>query len=61
VLLLILTVVFAHLSYSTDVKAETTEPTISVKLVNYLGNKSEITIKPYAIYLVKDTKLQLAG
>ncbi|UOY91147.1 SpoIID/LytB domain-containing protein [Ectobacillus sp. JY-23] len=59
VLLLVFAVVFAHLSYSTDVKAETIEPTISVKLVNYLGNKSEITIKPSGTYLVKDTKLQL--
>jgi len=41
------------------VSAENIEPKIKVKLVNNLGNKSEITIKPTGTYLVEDSTVQL--
>ncbi|MFP5112046.1 SpoIID/LytB domain-containing protein [Bacillaceae bacterium C204] len=41
------------------VSAENLEPKIKVKLVNNLGNKTEITIKPTGTYLVEDSTVQL--
>lgn len=41
------------------VSAENIEPKIKVKLVNNLGNKTEITIKPTGTYLVEDSTVQL--
>ncbi|MDE8675371.1 SpoIID/LytB domain-containing protein [Priestia aryabhattai] len=40
-------------------EAAETEPLISVKLSNYLGNKSSITIQPSEIYRIKGTNLIL--
>ncbi len=40
-------------------QALTTEPIVKVKLVNYLGNKSEITIKPNGDYLTNDSNIVL--
>lgn len=40
-------------------QALATEPIVKVKLVNYLGNKSEITIKPNGDYLTNDSNIVL--
>ena len=45
----------------TAVSAETTEPKIKVKLVNYLGNKTELTIKPTGNYMVEKTSIRLTS
>ncbi|MEH7413520.1 SpoIID/LytB domain-containing protein [Priestia megaterium] len=42
-------------------EAAETEPLISVKLSNYLGNKSSITIQPSEIYRIKGTNLILSA
>lgn len=42
-------------------EAAETEPLISVKLSNYLGSKSSITIQPSEIYRIKDTNLTLSA
>ncbi len=61
ILSLILVVMVSQFSFFTHASAEEVEPTISVKLINYLGNKSEITIKPTDVYIVKDTAIKLAA
>ncbi|WP_223590160.1 SpoIID/LytB domain-containing protein [Neobacillus bataviensis] len=39
--------------------AEQAEPIVKVKLINYLGNKSEITLKPNGDYLTSDQNIKL--
>ncbi|UPK49067.1 SpoIID/LytB domain-containing protein [Bacillus sp. H8-1] len=49
-------------SYSAAIKpvqAAETEPTVSVKLKNYLGNQSSIKIKPSQSYTIADSKVTL--
>jgi len=49
-------------SYSATIKtvqAAETEPTVSVKLKNYLGNQSSIDIKPSQSYTIADSKVTL--
>jgi len=49
-------------SYSATIKpvqAAETEPTVSVKLKNYLGNQSSIKIKPSQSYTIADSKVTL--
>lgn len=41
------------------VSAENMEPKIKVKLVNYIGNKTELTIKPSGDYFVEQTNVRL--
>ncbi|WP_051633775.1 SpoIID/LytB domain-containing protein [Bacillus sp. UNC41MFS5] len=41
--------------------AESIEPKIKVKLVNNLGNKSEITIKPAGDYFIEDSTVRLTS
>ncbi len=41
------------------VHAAETEPTVSVKLKNYLGNQSNIKIKPSHSYMIADSKVTL--
>ncbi|MEH7075910.1 SpoIID/LytB domain-containing protein [Neobacillus drentensis] len=43
----------------TGVSAETIEPKIKVKLVNYLGNKTELTIIPTGDYTVDQSSVRL--
>lgn len=40
-------------------QAESIEPIVKVKLTNYLGNKSEITIKPNGDYITNDSNVVL--
>ncbi|NHC41743.1 SpoIID/LytB domain-containing protein [Bacillus sp. MM2020_1] len=42
-----------------SVSAEKLEPKITVKLVNYLGNKTEVTIKPTGEYLIDQSIVRL--
>ncbi|MBT2737034.1 hypothetical protein [Bacillus sp. ISL-7] len=42
-----------------SVSAEKIEPKIKVKLVNYLGNKTEITIRPTGDYNVEQSTVRL--
>ncbi|MEH7086857.1 SpoIID/LytB domain-containing protein, partial [Neobacillus drentensis] len=44
-----------------NVSAESIEPKIKVKLVNNLGNKTEITIKPAGDYFIEDTTVRLTS
>ncbi len=44
-----------------NMSAESIEPKIKVKLVNYLGNKSEITIKPAGAYFIEDSTVRLTS
>ena len=49
-------------SYSATIKtvqAAETEPTVSVKLKNYLDNQSSIKIKPSQSYTIADSKVTL--
>ncbi|MGG1675472.1 SpoIID/LytB domain-containing protein [Neobacillus sp. NRS-1170] len=39
--------------------AEQTEPIVKAKLINFLGNKTEITLKPNGDYLTNDQNLKL--
>jgi stage II sporulation protein D len=43
----------------TSVSASNLEPKIKVKLVNYIGNKTELTIKPTGDYFVEQTNVRL--
>lgn len=40
-------------------KAAGTEPTVSVKLANYLGNQSSITVEPSETYVIENSSLLL--
>ena len=42
-----------------SVSAEKLEPKVKVKLVNYLGNKTEVTIKPIGEYLIDQSIVRL--
>jgi stage II sporulation protein D len=42
-----------------NVHAQEIEPIIKVKLVNYLGNKTEVTLKPIGDYVTNDTSIVL--
>jgi len=54
-----LAIVLTPLAWFSTAEAAGTEPLVSVKLENYLGNKSSITIHPSALYRVKDENLTL--
>lgn len=56
-----LAIVLTPLAWFTTAEAAAagTEPLVSVKLENYLGNKSSITIHPSALYRVKDENVTL--
>lgn len=54
-----LAIVLTPLACFTTAEAAGTEPLVSVKLENYLGNKSSITIHPSALYRVKDENVTL--
>ncbi|GHH99014.1 SpoIID/LytB domain-containing protein [Neobacillus kokaensis] len=55
--LLVIILLFSLLSPSAS--AEAAEPIVKVKLVNYLGNKSSITIKPTGDYIVQESNTRL--
>ncbi|MGS2778672.1 SpoIID/LytB domain-containing protein [Robertmurraya sp. GLU-23] len=57
-LLLIFAMIISLFPYN-NVQALTSEPIVKVKLVNYLGNKSEITIKPNGDYITNDSNVVL--
>ncbi|WP_280170433.1 SpoIID/LytB domain-containing protein [Priestia megaterium] len=54
-----LAIVLTPLAWFSTTEAAGTEPLVSVKLENYLGNKSSITIHPSALYRVKDENVTL--
>ncbi|MEC1068743.1 SpoIID/LytB domain-containing protein [Priestia megaterium] len=54
-----LAIVLTPLAWFTTAEAAGTEPLVSVKLENYLGSKSSITIHPSALYRVKDENVTL--
>lgn len=56
---IIVFILFISLLPNSRFQAQDTEPIVKVKLVNYLGNKSEITIKPNGDYLTSDENLIL--
>ncbi|WP_088043470.1 SpoIID/LytB domain-containing protein [Bacillus sp. EAC] len=56
---LILAIIFSQFPLKSQVNAEGIEPLISVKLVNYLGNKSEVTVKSAEVYAVKNSSIKL--
>ena len=45
----------------TGASADTLEPKVQVKLVNYIGNQSQLTITPTGDYLVQDSNIRLTG
>ncbi|MFP3664214.1 SpoIID/LytB domain-containing protein [Priestia sp. SIMBA_032] len=57
--MLSLLVTFSYSAAIKHVQAAETEPTVSVKLRNYLGNQSSIKIKPSQSYTIADSKLTL--
>ncbi|MGN2271974.1 Ig-like domain-containing protein [Priestia megaterium] len=58
-LALVLSVLLFQFTPLASVKAETVEPVVSVKLVNYLGDQHAITIKPSYLYTIKNSDLVL--
>ncbi|MEW4209495.1 SpoIID/LytB domain-containing protein [Priestia megaterium] len=54
-----LAIVLTPLAWFSTAEAAGSEPLVSVKLENYLGNKSSITIHPSALYRVKDENVTL--
>jgi len=56
---LILSIIFSQFPLKSEVNAAEMEPLISVKLVNYLGNKSEVTVKSTDSYAVKNSSIRL--
>ncbi|WDL88524.1 Ig-like domain-containing protein [Priestia aryabhattai] len=58
-LALALSVLLFQFTPLASVKAETVEPVVSVKLVNYLGDQHAITIKPSYLYTIKNSDLVL--
>lgn len=50
---------FGYNATINPVQAAETEPTVSVKLKNYLGNQSSIKIKPSQSYMIADSKVAL--
>ncbi|WEA45401.1 Ig-like domain-containing protein [Priestia aryabhattai] len=58
-LALVLSVLLFQFTPLASVKAETVEPVVSVKLVNYLGDHHAITIKPSYLYTIKNSDLVL--
>lgn len=57
--MLILLITFSYSAAIESVQAAETEPTVSVKLKNYLGNQSSIKIKPSQSYTIADSKVTL--
>src|SRR4051812_40643032 len=45
----------------TGASADTLEPKVQVKLVNYIGNQSQLTITPTGDYLVQDSNIRLTS
>ncbi|MGG3123264.1 SpoIID/LytB domain-containing protein [Priestia megaterium] len=58
-LMLSLLIMFGYNATINPVQAAETEPTVSVKLKNYLGNQSSIKIKPSQSYMIADSKVAL--
>ncbi|PGT51015.1 hypothetical protein COD13_25635 [Priestia megaterium] len=58
-LMLSLLIMFGYSATIKPVQAAETEPTVSVKLKNYLGNQSSIKIKPSQSYTITDSKVTL--
>ena len=58
-LMLSLLIMFGYNATINPVQAAETEPTVSVKLKNYLGNQSSIKIKPSQSYMIADSKVTL--
>ncbi|WP_129706808.1 SpoIID/LytB domain-containing protein [Priestia megaterium] len=58
-LMLSLLIMFGYNATIKPVQAAETEPTVSVKLKNYLGNQSSIKIKPSQSYTIADSKVTL--
>ncbi|MEH7590581.1 SpoIID/LytB domain-containing protein [Priestia megaterium] len=58
-LMLSLLIMFGYSATIKPVQAAETEPTVSVKLKNYLGNQSSINIKPSQSYTIADSKITL--
>jgi SpoIID/LytB domain protein len=58
-LMLSLLIMFSYSATIKTVQAAETEPTVSVKLKNYLGNQSSIKIKPSQSYTIADSKVTL--
>lgn len=56
---LILSIIFSQFPFKSEVSAAEMEPLISVKLVNYLGNKNEVTVKSSDSYVVKNSSIRL--
>ncbi|MGG0031186.1 SpoIID/LytB domain-containing protein [Priestia megaterium] len=59
VLLMLSLLIVLYSAAVVPVQAAETEPTVSVKLKNYLGNQSSIKIKPSQSYTIADNKLTL--
>ncbi|NNV07232.1 SpoIID/LytB domain-containing protein [Geobacillus sp. C56-T2] len=57
--MLLLSSVLSGLLPAGHTRAEAAEPTVNVKLVNYLGNQSEVTIKPTDTYSLSGTGVTL--
>ncbi|PFL00543.1 hypothetical protein COJ01_14180 [Priestia megaterium] len=57
--MLSLLITFSYSAAIKPVQAAETEPTVSVKLKNYLGNQSSIKIKPSQSYTIADSKVTL--
>ncbi|MED4205534.1 SpoIID/LytB domain-containing protein [Neobacillus mesonae] len=56
---IILAIILLFSFLISEASAENKEPIVKVKLVNYLGNKSTIIIKPSGDYLVQDSNITL--
>lgn len=59
VLLMLSLLIVLYSTAVVPVQAAETEPTVSVKLKNYLGNQSSIKIKPSQSYTIADSKVTL--
>lgn len=59
IFMLSLLITFSYSAASKPVQAAETEPTVSVKLKNYLGNQSSIKIKPSQSYTIADSEVTL--
>ncbi|MFI2958640.1 MULTISPECIES: SpoIID/LytB domain-containing protein [Priestia] len=59
VFMLSLLITVSYSAASKPVQAAETEPTVSVKLKNYLGNQSSIKIKPSQSYTIADSEVTL--
>lgn len=58
IMLMVFTMFISLFPYN-NVQAQATEPIVKVKLVNYLGNKTELTIKPNGDYITNDSNIVL--